>query len=235
MPAALAAQADFRQRFTREAQIVAKLEHPNIVRVFDYGEQDDMPYMVMEYVSGQDLGAFLRANGKLSLASALPLMRQIAGALDYAHTHGLVHRDIKPSNILLDPVGAMTGQTRVVLTDFGIAKVLDARTAMTRTGGVLGTFDYIAPEQIEASPHVDGRADVYALGVMVYQMLTGELPFKHHNPGALLIAHMTQTPPDPRQLAPDLSRDAAHAIQQAMAKNPGERFATAGAFVAALG
>lgn len=251
LPAALAAQADFRQRFTREAKIVAQLEHPNIVRVFDYGEQDATPYMVMEYVNGQDLGAFLRASGNLSLASALPLIRQIADALDYAHAHGLVHRDIKPSNILLDSashpggdsaspalmvaVGGTTSQMRVVLTDFGIAKVLDARTAMTRTGGVLGTFDYIAPEQIEASPHVDGRADVYALGVMVYQMLTGELPFKHHNPGALLIAHMTQPPPDPRQLAPDLSRDVAHALKRAMAKNPGERFATAGEFVAALG
>ncbi|MBE7467710.1 MAG: serine/threonine protein kinase [Anaerolineales bacterium] len=274
LPAPLAAQADFRQRFTREAHIVATLEHPNIIRVFDYGEHEAMPYMVMEYVNGQDLGAFLRTHGKLSLASALPLIRQIADALDYAHAHGLVHRDIKPSNILLDSashpvgdsaspslpvaigdsaspslpvavgdsaspslpvaVGDTTGQTRVVLTDFGIAKVLDARTAITRTGGVLGTFDYIAPEQIEASPHVDGRADVYALGVMVYQMLTGELPFKHHNPGALLIAHMTQPPPDPRRLAPDLSRDVAHALKRAMAKNPDERFATAGAFVTAL-
>lgn len=123
---------------------------------------------------------------------------------------------------------------RVVLTDFGIAKILDARTAMTGTGSVLGTFDYIAPEQIEASTTVDGRADVYAFGVMVYQMLTGELPFKHNNPGALLIAHMTQPPPDPRQIAPDLSSNPAYAIQRAMAKNPIERFVTAGEFVAKL-
>jgi predicted Ser/Thr protein kinase len=219
LPAPFAAQADFRQRFTREAQIVVKLEHPNIVRVFDYGEQDGTHYMVMEYVSGQDLDAFIQAHGKLSLAPTLPLLRQIGGALDYAHMRGLVHRDIKPSNILLDT----TSQTRVVLTDFGIAKILDGRTAMTGTGGVLGTFDYIAPEQIEASTKVDCRADVYAFGVMVYQMLTGELPFKHKNPGALLIAHMTQPPPDPRQIAPDLSRDVAHAIQRAMAKDPMER------------
>jgi serine/threonine-protein kinase len=189
-----------------------------------------MQYMVMEYVGGQDLEAFLRAHGKLSLSVALPLIRQIADALDYAHAQGLVHRDIKPSNILLDT----TSQMRVVLTDFGIAKIVDARTAMTGTGSVLGTFDYIAPEQIEASTTVDGRADVYAFGVMVYQMLTGELPFKHNNPGALLIAHMTQPPPDPRQLAPDLSSDLAHAIQRAMAKNPSERFVRAGEFVAEL-
>jgi predicted Ser/Thr protein kinase len=230
LPISLASQPDFRKRFIREAQIVTSLEHPHIVRVFDYGQQDDKHYMVMEYVSGRDLNDFLQTNGKLSLATCLPLIQQIARALDYAHAQGLVHRDIKPSNILLDANNDM----RVVLTDFGIAKLLDAQTAMTGTGGVLGTFDYIAPEQIEASPTVDGRADLYAFGVMVYQMLTGELPFKHNNPGALLMAHMTQPPPDPRKITPSLSRDAADAIQRAMAKNPLERFGLAQEFAAEL-
>ena len=119
--------------------------------------------------------------------------------------------------------------------DFGIAKIVGGHTAMTRTGGMLGTFDYIAPEQIQASTNVDGRADVYAFGIMAYQMLTGELPFQHNNPGALLIAHMTQPPPDPRELAPELPDDAAQAIRRALAKSPEERYRTAGEFAAALG
>ncbi len=123
---------------------------------------------------------------------------------------------------------------RVVLTDFGLAKIVDARTAITAAGDALGTFGYIAPEQIDSFKSVDGRADVYAFGVMVYQMLTGELPFKHNHPGALLIAQMTQPPPDPRQIVPDLSSSIAKAIQRAMAKEPNQRFARAGEFVAAL-
>jgi serine/threonine-protein kinase len=120
-----------------------------------------------------------------------------------------------------------------VLTDFGIAKILGGHTAMTRTG-MLGTFDYIAPEQIQASADVDRRADVYAFGVLTYEMLTGELPFGHSNVGALLLAHLNQPPPDPRDLVPDLTSDAAHAIRRAMAKSPADRFATAGEFAAAL-
>ncbi len=138
---------------------------------------------------------------------------------------GFVHRDIKPSNVLLDSNG-----TRAVLTDFGIAKINDAHTVMTVTGYVLGTFDYIAPEQIQESAHVDGKADIYALGVMVYQMLTGEMPFKHSNPGALLIAHLNQPPPNACDILPDLPHHIAAAIQRAMAKKPDERFATATEF-----
>lgn len=227
LPTALAAESDFRKRFEREAKTANSLSHPNIVQVFESGELNGTAYMVMEYLGGQDLAACLRERIRFPLSDALPIIRGVAAALDYAHAQGLVHRDIKPSNVMLDG-------SRTVLTDFGIAKLLGGHTAMTRTGSVLGTFDYIAPEQIQASANVDGRADVYALGVMVYQMCCGELPFKHSNPGALLIAHLTQPPPDPHDLAPDLSVDAAHAIRRAMAKNPEERFATAGEFVTAL-
>lgn len=226
LPAALAADVEFRRRFEREARVIAQLQHPNIIRLLDSGVDADTHYMVMEYLAGKDLGAHLRERGRLMLTEALPILRDIAAALDYAHAQSLVHRDIKPSNVMLDG-------TRAVLMDFGIAKLLGGQTAMTRTG-MLGTLDYIAPEQIQASGAVDGRADVYALGVMAYQMLTGELPFKHANPGALLMAHLMQPPPDPRDLAPDLSDDVAYAVRRALAKDPEERHRTAGEFVLAL-
>jgi serine/threonine protein kinase len=229
LPKALASETEFRQRFTREAQVVSQLEHPNIVRIFDSGEQDGQHYMVMEYLTGNDLNQLIKNNGRLSLAQALPLIQQIASALDYAHMQGFVHRDIKPSNVLLD-----SDSTRAVLTDFGIAKVNNAHTVMTVTGYMLGTFDFIAPEQIQEASNVDGKADIYALGVMVYQMLTGELPFKHVNPGALLIAHLNQPAPDACEIQTDIPYHISSAIQQAMAKNPEERFATAEEFVRAM-
>jgi serine/threonine-protein kinase len=215
----------------REAQVISTLEHPNIVRMFDSGEQNGKYYMVMEYISGKDLDHLLNANGTIPLVQALSILKQVAGALDYAHARGYVHRDIKPSNVILD--GAANEQ-RAVLTDFGIAKIVDARTVMTRTGYMLGTFSYIAPEQIEESSNVDGRADIYALGVMAFQMLTGQLPFTQNNPGALLIAHMTQPPPDASLFVPDLPSTVSMAIQKAMSKKPADRFLTASEFITEL-
>lgn len=226
--AALVADQDFRKRFEREAKTASALKHPNIAQVFDFGEVDGTPYMVMEYIAGKDLGEYLRTKGRLPMDQSLLLLKGIASALDYAHQQGLVHRDIKPSNVLLDVA-------RPVLTDFGIAKMVGGHTRYTQTGGVLGTLDYIAPEQIQGAQDIDGRADVYSFGVMVYQMLTGGLPFKHHNAGALLIAHLTEPSPDPREIAPDLSKETANVVRRAMAKNPDDRFGTAGEFVAALG
>jgi len=240
LPPQLAAESNFRQRFAREAQLIANLKHPNIVQVFDFGELGETSYMVMEFINGPDLDTHLKEKGRLALAEARPIIQDIAGALDYAHAQGLVHRDIKASNVMLEPItataaGSRPQQTqRAVLTDFGIARIVGGGTRFTQTGGVLGTFDYIAPEQIQAIEEIDGRADVYALGVMVYLMLTGELPFKQRNPGTLLLAHMTQPPPDPRDIVPDLPREVAHALRQAMAKMPEERFATAGEFAGVL-
>lgn len=231
LPARLAGEEELRQRFTREAQVVSKLTHPNIVRMFDSGEQDSRHYIVMEYLAGKDLDRLLKENGRLPISQTLPLIQQIASALDYAHGEGFIHRDIKPSNVLLD---TSSNNVRAVLTDFGIAKINNAHTAVTRTGYMLGTFDYVAPEQIQESSNVDGRADIYALGVMVYQMLTGELPFKHSNPGALLIAHLNQPAPDACEVLPDLPHHISAAIQRAMAKMPEERFATAGEFVSEI-
>ncbi len=232
LPQHLAMEDDFRKRFEREARIVSKLEHPNIVRMFDAGENNGRHYMVMEFLAGKDLSEYIKINGKLSLAQTLSLIQQIASALDYAHSQGLVHRDIKPSNVLLDMTS--TKDIRAVLTDFGIAKIVQSQTAITQTGGMLGTFDYISPEQIQESANVDGRADIYSLGVMVYQMLTGDVPFRYNNPGALLIAHLTQPPPDACDEIPDLPERVCNAIQQAMAKSPDERFASASAFASVL-
>ncbi len=236
LPQGLVKETDFRRRFEREAQIVAALKHPNIVEMYDFGETEGTPYMVMEFVGGQDIADFLRASGRLGLSQALPILNEVASALDYAHGQGIVHRDIKASNIMLEPITA-TGQTektyRAVLMDFGIAKIVGGGTRLTQHN-MMGTLDYIAPEQIQAAAEVDGRADVYALGVLTYQLLTGELPFKTNNPGALLLAHLQQPAPDPRTVMPDLSESAAKAILRALAKSPTERYATAGEFVAAV-
>ncbi|OGF56460.1 MAG: hypothetical protein A2Z21_08320, partial [Candidatus Fraserbacteria bacterium RBG_16_55_9] len=248
LPAHLADDPEFRKRFHREGEVVSLLHHPNIVRMFSFGEENATHYMVMEWLSGKDLGRLLQEVGRLPLAQALPVIRDVAGALDYAHAQGLVHRDIKPSNVLLDcrskeresgdkspPSSFVMGDLscRAVLTDFGIAKIRGAHTRMTRTG-MLGTFDYIAPEQIQAAANVDGRADVYSFGIMVYEILTGELPFKHNKLGALLIAHLSQPPPDPRGWMPELSNDVVRALDRALAKSPEDRYPTAGQFAAAL-
>jgi tRNA A-37 threonylcarbamoyl transferase component Bud32 len=230
LPATLASDEQFRKRFLREAEIISGLDHPNIVRVIDFGDENGAYYIVMEYLTGPDLSNLLKQEKQIALPATVTMLRGVGNALDYAHLHGLVHRDIKPSNVMLD---SSTTPERAVLTDFGIAKITDAHTRITATG-VLGTFDYIAPEQIQASAEVDGRADIYALGVMTYQMLTGHLPFERPNTGALLLAHISAPPPDAREQVRDLPRHVAYSIQRAMAKKPKDRYATAGEFVAAL-
>jgi len=226
----LAIDEQFRRRFLREAEAITSLEHPNIVHVLHYGEENNTYYIVMEYLTGPDIRNLLKEVHHIELADALPMLREVASALDYAHSHGLVHRDIKPSNVMLD---SSRLPTRAVLTDFGIAKIADAHTKITVTG-VLGTFDYIAPEQIQSSGEVTASADLYALGVMTYQMLTGHLPFERANTGALLLAHLTTPPPDAREIAPNLPHQTAYAIQRSMAKKPEDRYATANDFISAL-
>jgi len=230
LPANLASESDFRKRFEREARTIAALKHPNIVELFDSGEADGTYYMVMEYIKGGDLSDYMRATGSLPIDETRRLASAISGALDYAHQQGIVHRDVKPSNVLLQ---RDNGDMRPVLTDFGIARIVGGKTRITRTG-IVGTFDYMAPEQIRDATDVDGRADIYSLGVMLFQMLTGRLPFTASNPGALLIAHLNQPAPDPRGLRPDIPEEVAEATLRALEKDPAKRFQTAGEFAAAL-
>ncbi len=218
------------QRFLREAQALEQLEHPHIVRLLQFGEKGGIPFMVMEYIDGENLHAYFDERGHLPLSELLPLIQDLASALDYAHGKGIIHRDIKPSNVVLEPA---SGRMRPVLMDFGVAKLMDAAVELTGNG-MVGTLDYISPEQIQGGKGIDGRADVYSLGAMTYQLLTGELPFKHANPGVLLMAHMTQPPPDPRDQMPDVPDQVAFAIMKAMEKRPEDRFATAGDFARAM-
>ncbi len=236
LPANLAVETDFRQRFEREAQSVASLRHPNIVQLFDFGDVDGAYYMVMEYIAGVDLAQLMREQGPLDLEQVRSIIADVAGALDYAHAQELIHRDVKPPNVMLQEKEGRQGKPEVmaILTDFGIAKILTGETAATKTGMMMGTLDYMAPEQVRSSDQVDGRADVYALGVMTYQMLTGELPFQGDNPGAVMLAHLQQPAPDPREIIPALPDQVAEAIGHALAKDPDERYPTAGAFADVL-
>ncbi len=230
-------RGDALTRFEREAKVIAGLRHPNIVQVYDFGVADGMYYIAMELINGQDLAQVIRERGALPFAEALSLIKQLADALDYAHSVGVVHRDVKPQNVLMQPTTAVNMFTlaplRPILTDFGIAKLTESDSGLTKTG-VLGTLDYIAPEQILAATHADGRADQYALGIMAFQMLTGRLPFIAHNPGALVLAHLQQKPSDPRQLRADLPPTVTKALERVLAKEPSERYPTAAEFAAAL-
>jgi serine/threonine-protein kinase len=215
-------------RFQREAVTAAALEHPGIVPVYDVGEQDGMAYIAMKLLSGETLQARLQAAGALPPAEVLALLQPVAGALDYAHSKGVVHRDIKPANIFLS---ATPDGVRVMLTDFGIAKQLDT-PGLTTTGALIGTPDYMAPEQIAGRP-VDGRADVYALGMLAYRALTGRRAFEGSTQDVLL-GHLYNDPPPPSQLNPALPPAVDGVIATAIAREPAARYESAGAFVAAL-
>jgi len=220
----LTGDPDFKARFRREARAVAALEHPNIVRIYDFDTAEGLAFLVMECVEGTNLRTRLRdmaGRGELlDLPAVAHIVAALADALDYAHRQGVVHRDLKPSNVLIDPEG------RPVLNDFGIARMLDA-TAITETGSTPGTPAYMSPEQGQGEPG-DARSDIYALGVLLYQLCTGQVPFDADTPYAIILKHITAPLPPPRTLRPDLPEAVERVILKAMAKDPAGRFQTAG-------
>lgn len=220
----LAEDEAFRARFTRESRIAAGLDHPNIVTVYDAGEADGILYISMRYVEGTDLERLLRAETNLDPARAVSIASQCAAALDAAHAEGLVHRDVKPANILLT-AERHTSTDRVYLSDFGVTKRLHSGAGLTRTGQFVGTVDYVAPEQIQGEV-VDGRADVYSLGCVLYRCLTGEVPFPREAEVGTIYAHLEDLAPPPSERRPELPSRLDDVLARALAKSPDERFGT---------
>jgi serine/threonine-protein kinase len=218
-------QKKMRDRLMREARSAGVLSHPNIVTIYDIGEEGTMAYIAMEYVSGSSLEQLIRREGALDGAQILRTLRETAAALDYAHEQGIIHRDIKPGNIMINEAGASK------ITDFGVAKITSQN--MTQADMVLGTPNYMPPEQVEAKG-VDGRADQFSLAVIAYELLTGEKPFGGETLAGLLFQIVKREPSPAHQLNATLGEAASSAIAQAMRKDPKERFAKCSAFVRAL-
>jgi serine/threonine protein kinase len=231
------ADAQFTERFQREAATVAKLRHPNIVQIHDFGIQDGISYMAMEYIEGitlkERLVALRASEATMSIVEAAAITRQVAAALDHAHAHGLVHRDVKPANILLRASGGTpTDYAEAILTDFGIAKILEG-VQLTATGMSMGTPDYMAPEQVHGET-VSAQTDVYALGVVFFEMITNVLPFSADTPVAVLLKHVSDEPPSPRLIVPNLPEAIDDVLRRALAKKPRDRYVSAGELSSAI-
>jgi Protein kinase domain len=222
----LALDERFRERFARETELAMALEHPNVVPIYDAGEVDGRLYLAMRLVDGTDLKALLAREGALEPAHAAAICGQVAKALDAAHAKGLVHRDVKPSNVLLD------ASEHVYLADFGLTRRLEEQGALAGDGRSIGTPAYLAPEQIEGRT-VDGRADVYALGCLLFECLTGSVPFPRASRLASAWAHLEEEPPPPSEQRPELPTALDAVIERALAKEPEERYSTCGALSAA--
>jgi hypothetical protein len=224
LPGAFLHDEGFADRFRREARVIARLEHPNIVPIFSFGIERGVPWMAMRMISGGTLAGLLRRQ-RLDGARVAAILRGVAEALDYAHTKGVVHRDVKPQNVLLDEA------QHVYLADFGIAHMLEGAGGLTQTGTISGTPQYMAPEQAVARA-VDHRADIYALGIMAYEMLTGRVPFSADTPVAVLIKHVQEPLPLPAE--GEFPAPLVQPLLKATAKDPADRWPSALAFVDAL-
>jgi serine/threonine protein kinase len=231
LPPELAFQQEIRERFTREAQTAARLSHPHIVPIHTVGEGDGLVYFVMGYVDGESVAARIRRRGRLPAEEVRRIMRETADALSAAHALSVIHRDIKPDNILLEGT-----RGRVMVTDFGIAKALSTGSGATLTGvGVaIGTPAFMSPEQAAGERDIDGRSDLYSLGVVSYQMLTGELPFSAPSVAGVLMKQITEPAPDLRIKRPDIPEDLALAVARCLEKDPSNRWPTADALRRAL-
>jgi len=213
LPPELAFNADVRERFLREAQTSARLAHPSIVPIYTVDEREGIVYFVMALVDGESLAQRLVREPRLPIAEASTLLAGVADALAYAHSQGVVHRDVKPDNIMLDMT---TG--RPMVTDFGIARAAQGDTRLTVTGVAIGTPAYMSPEQALGERELDGRSDIYSLGIIGYQLLAGETPFKASNTPAMLVKHVSETPRPLSQLRPDVPPAFGYAIARALVR-----------------
>jgi serine/threonine protein kinase len=231
LPPELAYRSDIRSRFLREAETAAQLGHPHIVPIFSVGEDERVVYFIMAYVQGDNLARLLHTRGPLDPDEVRRILHDVADALSYAHARGVVHRDIKPDNILID---AETG--RVLVTDFGIARAVSetAGSRLTATGMALGTPAYMSPEQAAGDREIDGRSDLYSLGIVGYQMLCGELPFDAPNTPAMLVKHLSETPQPISDRCRNVPEDLARAVMLCLEKKPDDRFPSASALMVAL-
>jgi tRNA A-37 threonylcarbamoyl transferase component Bud32 len=220
----LARDPAFRERFERESRVAASIEHPNVIPVHEAGETDGELYITMRYVQGTDLRELISRSGRLEPHRAASLVAQVGAALDAAHAHGLVHRDVKPGNVL---VAGMGERDHAYLTDFGLTKRLLSEAGLTRTGEWVGTADYVAPEQIEGKA-VDARTDVYALCCVLHQTLTGQVPYVRDSDVAKMYAHLHEPPPAVTAIAPDVPAGFDAVVARGMAKDPAERYPSAG-------
>jgi serine/threonine protein kinase len=211
--------SDLRERFLREARTAAQLSHPNIVPIFRADEIGDLVFFTMGYVDGESFAERIQARGRVPAGEVVRVLREAAWALAYAHARGVVHRDVKPENLMIE-----RGTGRVIVTDFGIARDTRA-TSITRDGWVLGTVHYMSPEQV-AGDRLDGRSDLYALGIIGWQALSGRLPFDAEQASAVLLQHATQQVPSLQAAAPDVPRQVVAVIERCLAKNPDDRFST---------
>ncbi len=225
----LSADERFRRRFLRESELAATLDHPHIVPIVQSGEEDGVLYLAMSHVEGSDLRDLLRQEGRFESGRAIDLVGQVAEALDAAHSAGLVHRDVKPGNIL---IAARPGGEHAYLCDFGLARHMSSVSSLTGDRGFVGTVDYISPEQIEGGP-IDGRTDVYSLGCVLYECLTGARPFERESELALVYAHLNEPPPKLTDLRPELPNALDDVFATTLAKAPADRYATGGEMVAA--
>ncbi len=228
-----AADAEYRERFQRESHLAASIDHPNVIPVYEAGELDGTLYLIMRWVDGTDLRALLRADGRLQAGRAVRLLRPVAAALAAAHRRGLVHRDVKPANVLIAQDQG-DGDEHVYLTDFGIARRTDTRGAVTRSGVLVGTVDYIAPERIEGARGTPA-SDIYAFGCMLFETLTGHVPFAQRTGLLKMHAHLNDPVPSAHAEAEDVPEHVDAIIATAMAKQPDARYPSAGELAAALG
>src|SRR5512146_2003695 len=228
LPTHLASLSTARERFVQEARTAAGLSHPHIVPIHRVGEADGFVFFVMSYVEGETLGERLRTQGPLPSADAARVLREVAWALAYAHGRGIVHRDVKPDNILLE-----AGTGRALVTDFGIAHRDDIVAPDTDPGKIMGTAHFMSPEQAAGGP-IDGRSDLYALGVVGYLAVSGRLPFEAPNMPALLLRQATESAQSVTRFSPGLPRELGDAIDRCLARDPADRFPDGEALAAAL-